>query len=261
MQIYAAASKWLVGLFCIIILGLTPNLQADCQVTLSWDPNSTTPDGYRLFQRESGSTYDYNDYSDVGQQTSYTVSGLTDDTIYHFVVRAYVGSEESGDSNEAVFNCGSGSAPSGGNPPSQPSTVTPNDGAMDVSLQPRLTTSAFYDPDSGDYHSQTRWQIFRLDNDACVYDVVSSSALTALTVPSLTLDSFTVYYWTVRYYDQNGNVSAPAPIADFTTLQSEDSEGGASASLSSGSSGGGSGGSGGGSLIGGCFISILSGLE
>lgn len=259
MQIFSAASKWLVGLVCIIILGSTPYLQADCQVTLSWDPNAVTPDGYRLFQRESGSTYDFNNYADAGQQTSYTVSGLTDDTTYHFVVRAYLGPEESGDSNETTFNCGSGSVPSGGNPPSQPTTMTPIDGAMDVSLQPRLTTSAFYDPDSGDYHSRTRWQIFRLDNDACVYDVVSNSALTKLTVPSSTLDSFTVYYWTVRYYDQNGNVSAPAPTADFTTLQSEESEGEASSSLSSGGSFGGGGG--GSSVIGGCFISILSGLE
>lgn len=253
MQIYAAASKWLVGLVCIIILGLTPNLQADCQVTLSWDPNSVTPDGYRLFQRESGSTYDYKDYADAGQQTSYTISGLTDDTTYHFVVRAYLGSEESGDSNEATFICGSGSVTSGGNPPSQPTTITPIDGAIDVSLQPRLTTSAFYDPDSGDYHSQTRWQIFRFDNDACVYDVISNSALTTLTVPSFTLDSFTVYYWTVRYYDQNGNVSASAPSAEFTTVQSE-SEEESQSSLSGGSSSGGGG-------SGGCFISILSGLE
>lgn len=255
MQIYAAASKWIVGLVCIIILGLAPKVQAECQVTLSWDPNSPTPDGYRLFQRESGSTYDYSDYSDVGEQTSYTVSGLTDDTTYHFVVRAYAGSGESGDSNEATYNCGSGSVPSSGNQPSQPTTITPIDGAMDVSLQPRLTTSAFYDPDSGDYHTQTRWQIFRLDNDDCVYDVVSNSALTTLTVPSFTLDSFTAYYWTVRYYDQNGNVSAPAPNAEFTTLQSEDEE--PSSSLSSGSSSSNGGGSGG-SVIGGCFISILS---
>lgn len=255
MQIYAAASKLLVGAVCIIMLGLTPNLSADCQVTLSWDPNSPTPQGYRLFQRESDSEYDYSDYSDVGSQTSYTVSGLTDDTTYCFVVRAYAGPEESGDSNEAVFNCGSGSASSGGNPPSRPTTRTPVDGAMDINLQPRLTTSAFYDPDSGDYHSQTRWQIFRLDNDTCVYDVVSNSALTALTVPSLTLDSFTAYYWTVRYYDQNGNVSAPAPNAEFTTLQSE--EDAQPSSNLSGSSGGGS--SGGGSA--GCFIRIISGLD
>jgi hypothetical protein len=252
MQIFVAASKCLVGLVCIIMLGLTPNAQADCQVTLSWDANSPTPDGYRLFQRESGSTYDYSDYTDIGKQTSYTVSGLTDDTIYHFVVRAYVGSEESGDSNEAVFNCGSGSAPTGGNPPSRPTTTTPTDGALDISLQPRLTTSAFYDPDSGDYHAQTRWQIFRLDDDACVYDVVSNSDLTTLTVPSFTLDSFTAYYWTVRYYDQNGKVSAPAPNAEFTTLQSEDEE----SSLSDNS-----GGSGGGGGSAGCFISTLSGLE
>lgn len=256
MQIYDAASKLLVGVVCIIMLGLTPDLAADCEVTLGWDPNSPTPEGYRLFQRESGSAYDYSDYSDVGNQTSYTVSGLADDTTYYFVVRAYAGSEESGNSNEAIFNCGSSSASTGGNPPYQPTTRTPVDGAMDISLQPTLTTSIFYDPDPGDYHSQTRWQIFRLDNDACVYNVVSNSALTTLTVPSLTLDSFTAYYWTVRYYDQNGNVSAPAPSAEFTTLQSE--EDAQSSTLSS--SGGGSSAGGGGSSAG-CFIRILSGLD
>jgi hypothetical protein len=132
---------------------------------------------------------------------------------------------------------------------------------MDVSLQPRLTTSAFDDPDSGDYHTQTRWQIFRIDNGACVYDVVGNSDLTTVTVPSSTLDAFTAYYWTARYYDQNGNVSAPAPNAEFTTRQLEEGEVSSPSLISSGSGSGGGSGGGNSDMVNGCFIGILSGLE
>jgi hypothetical protein len=73
-------------------------------VTLAWDANNPTPDGYNLYQRAEGQPYDYT--KPVNKEpitgTSYTVTDL-EPGHYFFVVRAFVGSEESGDSNEAVY--------------------------------------------------------------------------------------------------------------------------------------------------------------
>jgi hypothetical protein len=254
----------IVSLFYIALLLVPGGLYADCQVTLAWDANNPTPDGYRLFQRASGDSYNYHNFSDVGASTRHTVSGLSDGTTYHFVVRAYVGSEESGDSNEATYTCNgsTGGAVTTSNPPLRPVAVTPADQAMDVSLRPTLTASTFIDHDAGDYHAKTRWVIYRLDDDACVLDTTSTSALTRLKVPASTLSSFTSYYWSVTYYDQNGDMSAPSQSSTFTTLQTTDAgtdntQNNAPAALStssgSGSTGGGSGGGGG------CFIQTLFG--
>ena len=74
------------------------------QVTLAWDPN-TDPDlaGYRIHY---GLLSDqYSNSVDVGNQTNYTLSNLTDGKTYYFAATAYdrVG-YESDFSNEAVFN-------------------------------------------------------------------------------------------------------------------------------------------------------------
>ena len=246
------------ALFLCLLLFLIPGgLSAECQVTLSWDPSITTPNGYRLYQRTSGESFNYNDYDDLGLSTDCSVSGLADNTTYHFVVRAYSGEQESGNSNEVTYYCAGGMSggTTGGTsaPPLKPMAVSPSDNAQDVSLRPTLTASTFIDHDSGDYHAQTRWMIYRLDDGACVFDTTSSSNLTKITIPKSTLSPFTNYYWSVRYCDQSGNMSAPSQRCDFTTLQTADSTDNTSASLStsnsSGTSGGGSGS--------GCFIQTL----
>ncbi len=87
-----------------LVLFLIPAQIMAAQVTLEWDPNDPAPQGYRLYQRVEGQTY--NNYSQPiwsGQQTTHTVTDLDDSTTYYFVVHAYVGSDESGDSNEASF--------------------------------------------------------------------------------------------------------------------------------------------------------------
>lgn len=251
-----AVQKYITGCLCLALLMIPAIAKADCQITLNWDPNDTTPDGYRLYQRESGQEYNYNDCTDTGKSTAANITGLAEDTTYHFVVRAYLGSEESGDSNEATYTCTAGVTT---NPPSQPYAVAPSDNSQDVNLEPTLKSSSFYDSDAGDYHTQTRWQVYRLDDDFCVYDSVSNSSLTSLTLPQSTLSPFTTYYWMVSYYDQRGSVSVPSQASDFTTLQTtEDGDESAepTSSLSGSSSGSSSGGGSGG---GGCFIQSLMG--
>jgi hypothetical protein len=73
------------------------------QVTLAWDPNTPAPDGYRLYQRSAGSAYNYASPVWSGKETSCTVSQLAEGNQYYFVVRAYTGVDESGDSNEVAF--------------------------------------------------------------------------------------------------------------------------------------------------------------
>jgi hypothetical protein len=92
----------LTGAVLFFILFYTSTAQA-IQVSLSWDPPATgTPDGYRLFYRLQGQSYNYSQPAWQGSTTTGTISSLQDTTTY-FVVRAYNAAGESGDSNEAVY--------------------------------------------------------------------------------------------------------------------------------------------------------------
>jgi hypothetical protein len=107
------------SIFAILLLLLLPAMALAAQLTLQWDPNNPTPDGYCVYQRTSGGTYDYNNpaWPTDGKnhtETSCTISGLTEGQTYYFVVRAHAGGVFSGDSNEATYKV----------PVSQPATYT-----------------------------------------------------------------------------------------------------------------------------------------
>jgi PKD repeat protein len=68
-------------------------------VTLAWNASSGAT-GYRLFYREDGQNYDYNSPDWEGSGTTCIIPGLDESTTYHFVVRAFNGYGESGNSNE-----------------------------------------------------------------------------------------------------------------------------------------------------------------
>lgn len=87
----------------VFIVLVCPCLAFSAQVTLQWDANTPAPDGYKVYHRESGSSYDYKNYVWLGTGTTCTISDLEVDKAHYFVVRAFVGSEESGDSNEVMF--------------------------------------------------------------------------------------------------------------------------------------------------------------
>ena len=86
----------------IIISVLYGGAQA-AQVTLAWDANSPAPDGYHLFQRTEGGTYNYDSPVWSGTATTCTIDGLADGSTYYFVARAFKDGDQSGDSNQVTY--------------------------------------------------------------------------------------------------------------------------------------------------------------
>lgn len=92
------------------------------QLNFEWDPNPE-PDiaGYRVFAREPGEDYDYENPAWEGQQNYCSVYVADENGVYLFVVRAFDESGfESDDSNEVIYPddrrylSGSGSSSAGG---------------------------------------------------------------------------------------------------------------------------------------------------
>jgi chitinase len=94
---------------CFILLALVflfvlpTHLFAALSVALQRDANNPAPVGYRLFQREAGQNFDYAQWIYQGPEVTSTVDNLSEGATYYFVVRAFVGADQSGDSNEMRF--------------------------------------------------------------------------------------------------------------------------------------------------------------
>lgn len=95
--------KIMVSIFSICFLMAIPSTgNALCDVIMQWDANAIAPDGYRLFAREKDQA-SYGTMKWEGAETSGTISDLEEGKTYYSVVRAYVGEEESGNSNEVKY--------------------------------------------------------------------------------------------------------------------------------------------------------------
>ena len=108
-------------------------------VSLAWDASSGA-DGYRLFYREDGHTYNYGSPDWEGTATTCTIFGLDESKTYHFVVRAFNEYVESGDSNEEHLYP---SAPN--QAPNASFTASPTSG--DAPLAVSFNGSSSNDPD------------------------------------------------------------------------------------------------------------------
>ncbi len=71
-------------------------------VALEWDGNDPAPEGYRLFRRLDGQAYDYTAPVWQGAELRAVSDCPAGETCF-WVVRAYLGDTESGDSNEVTF--------------------------------------------------------------------------------------------------------------------------------------------------------------
>jgi len=109
--------------------------------------------------------------------------------------------------------------PSVNNPPDQPALSLPENDSIDVLTTPTLETEAFSDPDDGDSHELTRWQISsQADFSAIVFEQTSSIALTSTAVPDESELSYgETYYWRVQFYDNHGAESVWSGPYSFTT--------------------------------------------
>jgi PKD repeat protein len=80
----ALSLVWILGLTLLLF---ATNTYAG-QVSLAWDPSSSSNlAGYRLYYGQASQTY--TSHIDVGLQTSYTITGLTDGQTYYFAATAY----------------------------------------------------------------------------------------------------------------------------------------------------------------------------
>ena len=86
----------------LIIVMTAPAVTA-ASVTVSWDPNVPSPQGYRVFARKIDQAYDYRRPDWEGAAASCTLDNLEGQNEYYFVVRAYDGGLESSDSAEAHY--------------------------------------------------------------------------------------------------------------------------------------------------------------
>ena len=109
--------------------------------------------------------------------------------------------------------------------PYPPSLIAPDDHEI-VSLTPLLETDEFYDRNINDVHSRTQWKIIRVEDESIVFDVTTSSSLTALMVPKLILEDDTDYIWQVKFIDNQGTASEWSETGYFTTeFLEQDSDG------------------------------------
>lgn len=89
---------------CYYLLVVFPIIVSAADVTLQWDANNPVPDGYRLFVRQSKEAFDYSNPLWEGSVATHQVEDLTPGVTYFFVVRAFVGDEESSDSNQVEYS-------------------------------------------------------------------------------------------------------------------------------------------------------------
>jgi hypothetical protein len=86
-----------------------------------------------------------------------------------------------------------------------------------VDIAPQLVTDEFYDPDIGDFHAESQWQIVREKDETIVFEQISQTSLTSITIPRLVLDEDTVYVWRVRFIDNHGAASEWSEAGIFLT--------------------------------------------
>jgi hypothetical protein len=107
---YGKHRQTIIGLSLFFLLFFYYSTLHASQVTLAWDPSDSDVDGYNLYMRVEGGTYDYSSPAWSGSSTTCTIDQLENNT-YFFVARAYAASNESIDSNEVEYKVVVNSAP------------------------------------------------------------------------------------------------------------------------------------------------------
>ena len=115
---------------------------------------------------------------------------------------------------------------SGNHRPDRPVIAAPSDGAANVVLTPVLQAGPFQDPDVGDVHLSTHWQISKsTDFQNLVFELLTDEMLTSVTLPESLLDGNTTYYWRVKVLDNHYTDSFWSSVAQFTTQDASTADG------------------------------------
>ncbi len=103
--------------------------------------------------------------------------------------------------------------------PAKPSNQLPANGVTGILLTPTLQSSVFFDPNDGDTHSASQWQISENSSfSSTVYDSGETSVnKTSLTVGIGILNYSTKYYWRVKYKDNHNGWSEYSDSTFFDT--------------------------------------------
>ena len=108
-------------------------------------------------------------------------------------------------------------------PPDAPDLVSPVDADNNVPLSPMLVTDTFSDPDPGDIHLLTTWQISDLPNFSNIlFEETSGIFLTTVEVPQLLLEPGSTYYWRARFFDGAASPSEWSETFTFDTIETLD---------------------------------------
>jgi hypothetical protein len=222
--------------FFLIIFGslFLSNPAFAITLKLLWEASNPVPEGYEVYERIKGETYNYNNPICRGIDTYCTkkidennVNENADkgDVTHYFVVRAFIGNQFSADSNEVSFN------PSiiyqddanGGIMRGEVSVVWPSDD-QGVDLAPVLIISS----KSKRLPPTIIWRIStKEDMSPIVLSVPTTDHNLSFQVPELVLDTDTQYFWQAKIYDENGQLIDRTEVAPFITIlysQSDDKD-------------------------------------
>jgi len=190
------------------------------EIRVSWRDASDNESGFRIERRIQGGQFQViRDLTSPNSLTSGTVAIVDRDlfpvTTYDYKVTAYnargarAGSVASTATLQAIIN----------HAPRVPSNLYPFAGQTGVLRTTVLVGSAFSDPDAGDTHSSSRFQI-RADNGSYTVPVWDSggttSGLTIIQVPQSGLDSGRKYWWRCQYKDSKGTWGLSSGETPFT---------------------------------------------
>ena len=195
-----AAKRSFVWILAIGLLFTFIATAQAAQVTLAWDANDPTPDGYQLYQRTEGGTYDYAAPAWSGTGTSCSLDNLADETTYYYVVRAYSGGSESGDSNEVTFRSET--------PAPQSHTITASAGAYGQITPSGATTVTEGESQSYTISAFNGFHISDVTVDGVSVGAVSSYTFNAVGADHAISASFAVNTYTISASSgSNGSVS------------------------------------------------------
>jgi len=217
MKIFLVKTRGLIWLCAALILLFTAHNSEALNVTIEWDANAEAVDGYKLYYQAdtpgppfngTGAT-EGNSPIDVGNVTTYSITGLTDGKIYYISLTAYKGTLESGYSN--MVNTGTGTSDT-----TAPTviSVTPVNSST-VAIDTPITALFSEAMDATSISTLT----FRLDNGATGTVSYDSQSRTARYSPPGGLNSNTIYTATITTgaKDTAGNTIASDYAWSFTT--------------------------------------------